>query len=144
MAIDVFTARITPDGSLAGWQRGPNLPVALRSHQAAIMAGRVWVWGGIGYHGPSQPNRQIFSAPLRGDGALGPWRLDMGDDCIERKRIPVLLYLDSAEHAIDELPHQGKRCSRTVYRSSVQERFQHRRIFPAGDGVDSCRKFRDG
>lgn len=71
-----WSVRLFSDGSLAEWQAAPPLPIPLWFHQAGVVAGRVYVWGGM--TGPketaSTPTSRVFSAPVLGSGMIGLWR----------------------------------------------------------------------
>lgn len=74
-----LVGRLQPDGSIASWTAGPDLPEA-RFHGAGVAVGRrVYVSGGL--HGIStasvaaQPD--VWSAELADDGSLGSWRTEV-------------------------------------------------------------------
>jgi hypothetical protein len=74
----VWTIPVYPDGSLARWEAGPPLPTPLWFHSAGVVAGRVYTWGGLNAEGQGKrvPLPYIFSAPIRSNGKLGPWRTE--------------------------------------------------------------------
>lgn len=83
----VWSNRIYADGSLGNWERGPELPVPLYHHQAGVVSGRVYVWGGLARPESEQiePSIYVLSAPILGSGRLGNWRL-------EQTRLPAQIY----------------------------------------------------
>ncbi|MBX3728311.1 MAG: hypothetical protein KF858_03930 [Candidatus Sumerlaeia bacterium] len=83
----VWTIPVYPDGSLARWEPGPALPTPIWFHAAGVVAGRVYVWSGLTDDTPGKrvPLPYVFSAPIRSNGKLGPWRT-------ERTIIPVGFY----------------------------------------------------
>lgn len=72
----VYSNNIFSDGTMGEWFDGPSLPVGLWFHSAGVVAGRVYVWGGLGGTSPTIENTSsnVFSAPILGTGRLGPWR----------------------------------------------------------------------
>ncbi|MBX3728309.1 MAG: hypothetical protein KF858_03920 [Candidatus Sumerlaeia bacterium] len=82
----VWTIPVYPDGSLARWEPGPPLPTPLWFHAAGVVAGRVYVWGGLNSTADERvPLPYIFSAAIRSNGKIGPWRT-------ERVMLPVGFY----------------------------------------------------
>lgn len=83
----IWSAPINPDGGLGAWQQSPPLPVPLWFHCAAVVGGRVFVWGGLMNNEKSnlQPVADIYSAPVLATGKLGQWRK-------EQMRLPIGFY----------------------------------------------------
>jgi hypothetical protein len=77
---NVWSVRVRPDGSLGNWEPAPSLPKPFWFHCAAVVGGRVYVWGGL--HDNSDdtsnrnPSKDIYSAPVLSSGKLGPWRVE--------------------------------------------------------------------
>lgn len=72
---EVWTAIVAPDGSIAGWEKGQNLPFPLWFHCAEVAGGYVWIWGGAKNREKTLVNGQVFAAPILASGKLGPWQL---------------------------------------------------------------------
>ncbi len=75
----VWSIPVRADGSLGSWQESPSLPAPLWFHSAAVVAGKVYVWGGLHEDPavtkrPSNPSKKIYSAKIKGNGLLGAWR----------------------------------------------------------------------
>lgn len=74
----VWTNPVFPDGSLSKWEAGPPMPIPLWFHQAGVVAGRVYVWGGLMSTAQDDeyppPSPYIISAPILSSGKLGAWR----------------------------------------------------------------------
>lgn len=70
----VWSARIGPDGSVLGWEKGPDLPYPLWYHSAAVAGGRVWVWGGLQKADRNSVSGAMLAAPVLSSGKLGPWQ----------------------------------------------------------------------
>lgn len=83
----VWTNPVHTDGSLSNWEPGPPMPIPLWFHQAGVVAGRVYVWGGlvVDENGPRNPSPYIISAPILSSGKLGAWRR-------EQQILPVPFY----------------------------------------------------
>lgn len=81
----VFTAVLDKYGDFIQWEQGPPLPISLWFHNAGVVAGRLWVWGGLPQAGADIISDAIFSAPILADGRLGLWR-------IEDTRLPQPFY----------------------------------------------------
>jgi len=69
----VWTARVAPDGSIVGWEPGPDLPTTLWYHCAGVAGGYAWVWGGLTLKGNKSVNATIYGAPILSSGKLGAW-----------------------------------------------------------------------
>lgn len=74
----VWTNPVHTDGSLSKWQPGPPMPIPLWFHQAGVVAGRIYVWGGlvedVDPGDPVRPSPYVLSAPILSTGKLGAWR----------------------------------------------------------------------
>ncbi len=70
----VWTALLAPDGSVAGWEPGPELPAAVWMHCGAVAAGYAWIWAGITNPQSEVYNDILYRAPVQADGRLGPWQ----------------------------------------------------------------------
>lgn len=73
---EVWSNAIYLDGSLSQWVPGPPLPLPIWFHHAGVVAGRLYMWGGLGGINPQEipPSPYIFSAPILASGQLGAWR----------------------------------------------------------------------
>jgi hypothetical protein len=72
---DVWTAQIAADGSVLGWEPAPFLPVPLWFHNAGVVGGRVWVWGGLQTSNNTSVNDTIFYSKILPSGRLGKWEI---------------------------------------------------------------------
>lgn len=70
----VWSAVINDRGDFVSWKSAPPLPVPLWFHNAAVVSGRVWVWGGLTTAKNTSVNALVYSAPVLADGTLGQWR----------------------------------------------------------------------
>ncbi len=70
----VHSGRLGADGSIIEWMKCPALPELLWFHHAAVMGGRVWVWGGLTTPKNTDTSADVFSAPILGSGLIGEWR----------------------------------------------------------------------
>lgn len=66
----VYYSAVNRDGTLAGWQPGPDLPSARTYHAAVIHDGRLLILGGRNDDGE---HRTVFAATINQNGTLGPW-----------------------------------------------------------------------
>ena len=92
---DVYYVPILPDGSLGHWERSLPLPIPLWFHQAGVVGGRVYIWGGLKISGdPSAAsiNNKILSAPILNTGRLGVWTT-------ESQVLPQAFYSASSANA---------------------------------------------
>jgi hypothetical protein len=69
---DIMSTAANPDGSLPEWKPAGRLPIPLADHGAAIMDGRMYVWGGI-TTGATRRNTKVFSTAVSA-GATTDWR----------------------------------------------------------------------
>ncbi len=74
----VWTNQLGAEGSMSRWEEAPSLPRPIWFHQSGVVAGRVYVWGGLSNadHENPQPSRSVYSAPVLGTGKLGSWRTE--------------------------------------------------------------------
>ncbi len=78
----VYAADFSPDGEPRNWRPIGELPIPLGQHGAAIQGERLYVWGGLDSRKnasqitkePASANARTWSAELREDVTLGPWR----------------------------------------------------------------------
>lgn len=76
----VWSVRLNRDGSPGTWRRGPELPEPLWFHNAAVVGGRAYLWGGLNDDIPGQrvPSDRVYTAPILASGLLGEWeRVDV-------------------------------------------------------------------
>jgi thiol-disulfide isomerase/thioredoxin len=71
---DIWSAKVGPQGDIAGWEKCHPLPSALYFHQAAVSGGRVWVWGGL-IDDSLTINDQVFEALILSSGGIGNWSI---------------------------------------------------------------------
>lgn len=69
----ITVADLVQDGAPVRWREAGTLPVPLCFHGAAIMEGRMIVWGGLLGESTTEVNPNIYSATVGKDGSLGPW-----------------------------------------------------------------------
>lgn len=83
----VWSVRLFADGSLGEWQKAPALPIPLWFLHSGVVAGRVYVWGGLTgkKEAGSKPSDRVFSAPISGAGQIGAWRE-------ESQKLPAAFY----------------------------------------------------
>lgn len=72
-AIDVCD--FTSDGAPANWRVLGKLAKPLRFHGAAILNGRIYVWGGQHSRNAVDASEEVFSAPMH-DADIGAWRAE--------------------------------------------------------------------
>ncbi len=72
---NVWSAKISKDGDVLGWEKSPPLPTPLWFHCAGVVGGRVWVWGGLTTKEKSSINKKIFVAPILSSGKIGIWEV---------------------------------------------------------------------
>ncbi|MDX1973218.1 MAG: thioredoxin family protein [Candidatus Sumerlaeia bacterium] len=72
----VYSNRVFADGTMGDWELGPELPVGVWYHSAGVVAGRVYVWGGLHLSTVSveSASSDIYSCAILSSGKLGPWR----------------------------------------------------------------------
>ena len=70
----VYMGSLVPNGDVNTWVQGPSLPRPLWAHHAAALNGRVWVWGGLADSSYTSATKEVFSAPIQGEGIIGNWR----------------------------------------------------------------------
>lgn len=66
----VYCAPLNADGSLGGWTRLDDLPVAAHASRAIITRNRLYLLGGETLSGAIDT---VMTAPINLDGTLGPW-----------------------------------------------------------------------
>lgn len=90
----VWTNPVRDDGSLSSWLPGPPMPIPMWFHQAGVVAGRVYVWGGLceSESGPRNPLPYVISSPILSTGKLGAWRR-------EQQMLPVPFYSAATTNA---------------------------------------------
>lgn len=72
---EVWSAKVSPNGDLETWQLTGRLPKPLWFHQAGVVSGRVYIWGGL----PTmerKPVADVISAEVLSSGLLGPWKVE--------------------------------------------------------------------
>ncbi|MCC6547371.1 hypothetical protein IT570_09410 [Candidatus Sumerlaeota bacterium] len=92
---EVYSITVLPDGSLGDWERSSPLPIPLWFHQAGVVGGRVYIWGGLKIADNSKAESisdKIFSAPVLNTGKLGPWTT-------EKSVLPKAFYAGSSANA---------------------------------------------
>lgn len=72
---DVWSAQIAPDGTVLEWEPAPFLPVPLWFHNAGVVGGKVWVWGGQYKYDNKAVNDNIFYSEILPSGRLGKWEV---------------------------------------------------------------------
>ncbi len=68
---NVYYSKINADGSLAAWNQTTSMPQALENFSAVVADGQIFTLDGLTYS--SGLASGFYSAPLAGDGSLGPW-----------------------------------------------------------------------
>lgn len=63
-------------GELGAWRDETSLPVATSTAVAAATSDRVYLVGGYAGGGLGEVTRNVWSAPINADGALGAWRAE--------------------------------------------------------------------
>lgn len=87
----VWSARVEPNGDLGTWVLSGRLPQPRWFHQAGVVSGRVYVWGGLNGPKSQTVTPAIISAEVLGSGRLGEWR--------EEKPLPTAFYSSPASVA---------------------------------------------
>lgn len=72
----IWTAIINDQGEFVRWEASTPLPVPLWFHNAGVVGGRIWVWGGLTTNKNTSVNALLFSAPVFADGSIGKWRTE--------------------------------------------------------------------
>ncbi len=72
----VISGVLDADGRIIGWEMGPSLPIPLWFHNAAVLGGQAWVWGGLGGPKRESASDRVFHAPVLSTGRLGAWEED--------------------------------------------------------------------
>lgn len=75
---EVWSARVGTDGSITGWEASPALPTPLWFHCGGVVAGRVWVWGGLTRIKSDSVQGIVYTAPILSSGKLGTWQTATG------------------------------------------------------------------
>ncbi|MCH8344499.1 MAG: hypothetical protein IH983_10980 [Planctomycetes bacterium] len=70
----VYSAEISPDGTLGSWVSLLNLPVPNFSHAAVVQDGAIYLLGGVINNGVDLTNT-VRIAPILPDGTVGPWAM---------------------------------------------------------------------
>lgn len=96
----VEAAFLSPDGTLSAWQQVSTLPVGagLQDPIPTVIGDELFVFGGETGNGDTTFSSNIFRAPIRGDGTLGPWTL-VGRTVMPRPHSAYLRFGDTI-HAV--------------------------------------------
>lgn len=73
---EVLAADFMPDGSLGPWRQLGTLPQPLWFHGAAILEGRLYIWGGLTQSRSSSATDAVWSAEILPTSRLGSWRAE--------------------------------------------------------------------
>lgn len=71
---EILGADFGPDGMPQNWHVVTKMPVPLWFHGAAILADRIYVWGGLTSNSVNEVNARVFSSEVSKDGKLGVWQ----------------------------------------------------------------------
>jgi hypothetical protein len=74
----VWSAVLDGKGDFVKWETGPRLPTTLWFHNAAVVSGKVWVWGGLVKDDNQAVNTTVFSAPILANGNIGEFQVESG------------------------------------------------------------------
>ena len=66
----VYSAQIDLNGTIGVWSTEANLPGGLSHSQSVVTSSKVYMLGG--YNGSAYTN-VVYSAPIDGNGSIGPW-----------------------------------------------------------------------
>jgi N-acetylneuraminic acid mutarotase len=73
MSDAIYVCDLAPDGTPANWRAAAKLAQPLRFHGAAILNGRLYVWGGQHTQSSTDASKDVYSAALNGAN-IGTWR----------------------------------------------------------------------
>ncbi len=68
---DIWRAAVDAAGSVSGWTKIGDYPLAVANHDASVVGNRIYVAGGTGSAGTAL--RNVYYATIQTGGALGAW-----------------------------------------------------------------------
>jgi len=115
----VWSARISPDGTVTAWEKSYPLPTKLWYHCGAVAGGNVWIWGGLPTRKDNVVSDKIFYAAILSSGKLGPWKT-------YTTPLPVGFYASSStvsgEYLISFCPrYAGREASNDIWFATVKQ-----------------------
>jgi len=70
----VLRAEFNENGEPGVWSHAGKLPVPLWFHGSSLINDRLYIWGGLSQSQPTPANKHVWSAGVRKDGTIEPWR----------------------------------------------------------------------